>query len=131
VPLHLRIVTIEKVVVDEPVDLLSVTTSEGATGILSGHIPLLAVIEPGLLRYKTKSREFRMVSSSGSVEVKDNRATVLVSEAVPVESIDLAKAEAERNRLLGDIKGGQLTAIELSEAREQLATVAAKLRARK
>jgi|GEM_PF-5921386 len=130
-PLRLRIITIEKTLVDEDVELVNVNTTEGATGVLANHIPLLARVLPGTLRYKTKTREHRLVSSTGSIEVKNNIATVLIGEAVPVESIDVAKAEAEHNRLLSDIKGGSLTAIELKEAREQLATVTAKLRARK
>lgn len=128
--LKLRIVSIEKIVVDEPVTMLNVNTTEGAIGVLPGHIPLLTVVRPGLLRYKTKTREHRLVASSGSLEVKDNVATVLVGEALPVESIDVRKAEAERERLLGVLKQGELSAIELRETREQLATTLAKLRAR-
>lgn len=128
--LKLRIVTIEKVVVDEPVAMLNVNTTEGAIGILPGHIPLLTVVRPGTLRYKTKTREHRLVATSGSLEVKNNVATVIVGEAVPVESIDVRKAEAERERLVGLLKQGELSAIDLAEAREQLANVLAKLRAR-
>ncbi len=127
---RLRLFTIEKVVVDEDVEMLNVNTTEGATGILANHIPLLATITPGLLRYKTKSQEVRLVTSRGSVEFKKNVALVLVGEAQAPESINIAKAEAERSRLSSDIKSGQLTAIELKEAREQLENVTAKLRAR-
>ena len=126
--LRLRIVTIEKVLVDQEVELVTVQTSQGATSIMPGHISILARVLPGLVRYKTASQESRLVCSSGSIEVNKDAVTLLVGEAVPVESIDRDKAEAERSRLIGDIKSGQLTAIELKEAREQLATAVAKLR---
>ncbi|MDP2587241.1 MAG: ATP synthase F1 subunit epsilon [bacterium] len=126
--LRLRIVTIEKVLVDQEVELVTVPTQQGATSILPGHVSLLARVMPGLVRYKTARHEARLVCSTGSIEVKANAVTLLVGEAVPVESIDRDKAEAERTRLIGDIKSGQLTAIELKEAREQLATAVAKLR---
>ncbi|MFH0830756.1 MAG: ATP synthase F1 subunit epsilon [Parcubacteria group bacterium] len=128
--LRLRIVTIAKVVIDGPASMVNVTTPDGQVGVLPGHIPLLSVVSPGLLRYKTKTREYRLVCSSGSIEVKANKVTILVGEAVPVESIDVHRAEAERERLINLLKHGELPMLELKEARAQLDHVLAKLRAR-
>ena len=127
--LKLRIITIEKIVVDETVSELNVTTPDGALGILPGHIPLLTVIAPGIVRYKNRGKEYRLVSTSGSLEVKDNIATLLAEEVVPVSAIDVAKAEAERTRILNVLESGDLPVIELKEKRKELANVVARITA--
>jgi len=126
--LKLRIVTIEKVVADQPVEELYVETGAGQTGVLTGHATMLTAVQPGLVRYKAGGREVRLVSTGGSLEVKDDKATLLVDEAVPLDSIDVRKAELERSSLLNILKSGDLTLMELREARKQLANVNAKVR---
>jgi F-type H+-transporting ATPase subunit epsilon len=127
--LKLRIVTIEKVVVDETVSELNVTTPEGALGILPGHIALLTVIAPGIVRYRSHGKEYKLVSTSGSLEVKDNVATLLAEEVLPVSAIDVARAEAERARLLNVLSSGDLPLMELKEKRKELANVVARITA--
>ena len=127
--LKLRIVTIEKIVVDDSVSELNVTTPEGALGILPGHIPLLTVVSPGVVRYRSGEKEFRLVSTSGSLEVKNNVATLLAEEVLPVSAIDVAQAEAERARLLNVLESGDLPVLELKEKRKELANVVAKITA--
>ncbi len=128
---RLKIITIEKVVVDEKVDELVVTTSEGQTGILSNHIPLLSVVRPGLIRYRSKDKEIRLVSTSGSIEVNNNVVSVLVDEALPIEAVDIDKARAEQERLLNVLKSPQLSLIELRAARQELTNVRARLQVKK
>jgi F-type H+-transporting ATPase subunit epsilon len=126
--LKLRILSIEKVMVDEPVDSLSLSTSDGTTTILPHHISLLSTVEPGLIRYRRSGEEVRLVSSSGSVEVTPQGVTVLVEEAVPLDAIDLARVQAEQSRLLNVLRSGDLPLMQLKEARKQLANVNAKVR---
>ena len=126
--IKLRIVTIEKIVADLPVEELYVETPLGQTGVLPGHAAMLSVVKPGLVHYKAGGQEVRLVSTGGSLEVKDNIATLLVDEALPIESIDVRKAEAERSRLLNVLESGELTLLELRDARKQLANVGAKVR---
>ncbi|MFO0702977.1 MAG: ATP synthase F1 subunit epsilon [Candidatus Andersenbacteria bacterium] len=126
--LKLRIVTIAKVVADQPVEELYVETPLGQTGVLPSHAAMLTAVKPGLVRFKAREQEVRLVSTGGSLEVKDNKATLLVDEAVPVESIDVRKAEAERSRLLNYLESGELTIMELRDARKQLANVSARIR---
>ena len=128
---NLKIVTIEKVVVDEPVDELIVTTEEGQTGILPNHAPLLAVMVPGLIRFRGKDKEVRLVATSGSIEVDKNNVTVLVDEALSVGEVDLDKARSEQERILNILKSPGLSLIELREARKELANVRARLEAKK
>lgn len=126
--LKLRLVTIQKIVADQPVEELYLETPAGQTGILPGHESLLTVVKPGLVRYRASGQEVRLVSTGGSLEVKADVATLLVDEAVPIESVDVKKAEAERSRLLNVMRSGELTVMELRDARKQLANVSAKVR---
>lgn len=117
--------------VDQDVDELVVTTDEGQTGVLSNHIPLLAVVQPGLIRYRSKDKEIRLVSTSGSIEVNKNEVRVLVDEALPIDEVDIDKARAEQERLLNVLKSPQLSLIELREARKELSNVRARLQVKK
>lgn len=126
---RLRIVTIEDVIADAKVSRLSVPTPKGRTGILSGHVPLLTSILPGEARYHTEDKEHRLVVTSGSLEIKDNVATLLVDEALPVAEVDLKKAQAQRERLLNILeKSADLPVYELEEARRELRNVMAKIK---
>ena len=124
----LRIITIENVVADLDVSKLMVTTPQGQTGILSGHIPLLTAINPGEVRYDTKDKEVKLVVTSGSLEVKDNIATLLVDEALPIDEVDLSLAEAERKRLLNILDDSKVPLYELEETRRELKNVMAKIK---
>lgn len=125
---RLRVVTIEDVIIDEDVSQVIVPTPEGQTGILSGHIPLLTSILPGEIKVDTKDKEARLVVTSGSLEVKENIATLLVDEAIPLEEVDLKKAIAERTRLLNMLKSSKLPLFELEETRRELKNVSAKIK---
>ncbi len=125
---RLKIITIEKVVVDQEVKKLSVPTKQGEIGILSGHVPLLTAIRPGEVRLSDDKKELRLVVTQGSLEVKDNLAKLLVDEAVPVEQIDVAKAEAERDRLLNVMKSKKVPLMELNQAKKDLANVLAQIK---
>lgn len=125
----LRIVTIERVAADQEVESLTINTAEGATTILTGHVPLLTQVLAGEVRYSSKGREQRFVSAHGSFEIKNNQAVLLVDEITPITSIDLKKAQTERERILNILESEELSMQQLKDARKDLANASAKIKA--
>ena len=71
---------------------------EGAFGVLPGHTPLLALLDPGELWYRKGRAQDDSSSTSGVAEVLPDRVTVLVGVAEKPEDIDVAKQEAAQAR---------------------------------
>lgn len=69
--------------------MLSARTALGTIGILARHEPLLALLEPSELRlYRSESEIVRFAQAEGYLRFGDNRALVLVEEAIPPEQLD-------------------------------------------
>ena len=96
--LTFKIVTPEKLVLQEEVDEVILPTQEGQIAILKDHIPLVSTLRPGELVMKKDGRETPLAVSGGFIEVRDNTVTVLADTAERVEEIDLARAEEGRKR---------------------------------
>ncbi|MCD6306424.1 MAG: F0F1 ATP synthase subunit epsilon [Deltaproteobacteria bacterium] len=110
--LHLEVVTPEKVMVSQDVDIVVAPGSLGEFGILEGHVPFLSGIVPGELRYTSDSQTERLVVTTGFAEVSENRVSVLVDAAERAAEIDVerarralerAKERLARQREVGDV----------------------------
>ncbi|MEJ7653327.1 MAG: F0F1 ATP synthase subunit epsilon [Chloroflexia bacterium] len=97
-PLHLEVVTAERVVYSDEVDMVIAPGIEGALGILPRHAPLMSVLGFGELRVKKGSEESDIAIGGGFMEVLNDRVTVLADSAEHVEEIDLARAEEAAQR---------------------------------
>jgi F-type H+-transporting ATPase subunit epsilon len=97
-PLRLEIVTAERQIFADDVDMVVAPGSEGELGILPHHAPLLTTLKPGELRIKKSGEEILMVVSGGFMEVLPDRVTILADAAERADEIDLARAEAARQR---------------------------------
>ena len=96
--LRLDIVTAEKVVYSDEVDLLVVPGIEGELGILPHHAPLMTTLKVGELKIKKGEEEFYLAVSGGFLEVRPDRVIILADAAERVEEIDISRAEAARRR---------------------------------
>jgi F-type H+-transporting ATPase subunit epsilon len=84
-----RVLTPEGEVFTGEVEQLSTRTAVGEIGILANHVPVLARLRPTELRLHMPGGEIqRWAQAEGWLQVFANRATVLVGEAVPPESLD-------------------------------------------
>lgn len=97
-PIHLDIVTIERIVVSEEVDYVSAPAIDGVVGILPKHQPMLTALTIGELRYKKGSEETAFAIGGGFMEVRPDKVTVLADAAESADEIDEARAEAARKR---------------------------------
>ncbi len=101
-----EVLTPEGPVFSEEVEMLSTFTAVGSIGILANHEPLLATLEPAELRlYRSESEIVRFAQGEGYLQFAENRALVLVQEAIAPADIDRptyetrlseARAAAER-----------------------------------
>jgi F-type H+-transporting ATPase subunit epsilon len=90
-----EVLTPEGQVFAEDVEMVSTRTTTGSIGILANHAPLMAILEPTELRlYKSESDVVRYAQGEGYLQVVDNRALVLVEEAIAPDDIDRAAFEA-------------------------------------
>src|SRR6266566_9526097 len=89
-----EVLTPEGEVFKEEVEMLSTHTALGSIGILANHEPLLALLEPTELRlYRSESEIVRFAQAEGYLQFADNRALLLVEEAIPPERLDRASLQ--------------------------------------
>src|SRR6266566_2753976 len=89
-----EVVTPEGEVFSEEIEMLSARTALGTIGILARHEPLLALLEPSELRlYRSESEIVRFAQAEGYLQFADNRALVLVEEAIAPEALDRASLQ--------------------------------------
>ena len=91
--LRLEIVTAERVVYSEDIDILVAPGIDGELGILPSHAPLLTMLNPGEIRVVKDGEEIYMAVSGGFLEVIGNRVTVLADTAERAEEIDVERSE--------------------------------------
>ena len=86
-----EVLTPEGEVFAEEIEMLSTRTSVGSIGIFANHEPLLAMLEPTELRlYRSESEIVRFAQAEGYLQFSENRALVLVEEAIAPEKLDRA-----------------------------------------
>ena len=91
-----EVLTPEGEVFSEEIEMLSTVTTVGSIGILANHQPLLARLEPTELRlYRSEGEIVRFAQAEGYLQFAENRALVLVEEAIAPEQIDRQAFEAK------------------------------------
>jgi len=94
----LDIVTAERMVYSDNVDMVIAPGFEGQLGILPHHTPLMTILLPGELRVKKGDEEVSLAISGGFLEVRPDRVVVLADSAERAEEIDVERAEEARKR---------------------------------
>ena len=96
--MQLEIVTAERVVYSEEINILVAPGIDGELGILPRHAPLLTALKPGEIRVVKDGEESFMAVSGGFMEVIGNKVTILADTAEHVGEIDLERAEEALKR---------------------------------
>ena len=97
-PMRLEIITAEREVYSDDVDVLVAPGSEGELGILPHHAPLMTALKPGEIRVRKDGEEVFMAVSSGVLEVMDNKVTILADTAERSDEIDEARVQEALKR---------------------------------
>jgi F-type H+-transporting ATPase subunit epsilon len=83
------VLTPEGEVFNEEVEMVSTRTALGVIAILARHEPLLAILEPTELRlYRSESEIVRFAQAEGYLQFAENRALLLVEEAISPGQLD-------------------------------------------
>ncbi len=96
--IKLDVVTAERVVFSEEVDVVVAPGVEGQLGILPHHAPLMTMLQPGELLIKQGGAEFCLAITGGFLEVRPDRIIVLADAAERAEDIDVSRAEEAKKR---------------------------------
>jgi F0F1-type ATP synthase, epsilon subunit (mitochondrial delta subunit) len=94
----LEIITPERVVVREEVDIVTAPGVAGEFGVLANHCPMVAGIKIGPLRYKVGDKEEWVAVSGGFCEVSGNKITFFVEAAERAHEIDVERALRAKER---------------------------------
>jgi F-type H+-transporting ATPase subunit epsilon len=105
----LSLVTPEGAAYEGEAEMLIVPGVSGEIGVLARHAPLVAMLKAGEIRIKASGGWQTFAAGPGYFKVQQDRALVLVDDAVRAEEIDVeeARREADEARaLLGRIDAG-------------------------
>src|SRR5271156_3773965 len=97
--LHVRLVTPERVLVDEVADAVELASKSGYMEVLYGPASLWAELGVGVVRlHGAQSGDQKYFVEWGFVEVLPDRVTILAQNAIKPEELDAGEAERELER---------------------------------
>jgi F-type H+-transporting ATPase subunit epsilon len=102
---QVEVLTPEGEVFNDEVEMVSTRTTVGSIGVLANHSPLLVMLDPSELRlYKSENEIVRFAQAEGYMQVGDNRALILVEEAIEPERLDASELEARIRQASSDLE---------------------------
>ena len=96
--LLLEIVTPERKVYAQNVEMVVVKGVLGELGILPNHIPMVTPLKIAPVRAKRDGKEDIIAVHGGFMEVRKDKVVILAESAELPEDIDVERAEAARRR---------------------------------
>jgi F-type H+-transporting ATPase subunit epsilon len=114
--IHFDLVSPERMLLSEDVDMVTLPGTEGYFGVLAGHAPVISSLRPGVIEVTGGTTpNLRLFVRGGFAEVDAKKVIVLAEEAIPMTDFDIAaldrrladteedlaiaKTDAERARL--------------------------------
>lgn len=127
-PLRLEVITPERVVYTDDVDMVIAPATDGYVGILPHHAPLLTTLGPGEFRVKKGGVEQVLAVFGGFMDVRGDRVVVLTEDAEHAEEIDAKQAQAARDRAQQELQAGPMSAADEARARASLQRALVRIR---
>jgi F-type H+-transporting ATPase subunit epsilon len=128
--LKLQIITPEKVVYSEDVEMVTLQGVEGEMGILPQHVRLMTQLIPGEMIVRRNGRDEYLATGEGLIEITGDRVAIVTDMAVAAENIDAAKAEEARQRAAARLQE-KISAEEVASVNASLAKSLAQLRVKR
>lgn len=130
--INLQIITPEKVVYSDTVDMVNVPAIEGEIGILPNHIPLFTKIKPGEIKIKKQNSEEYLAITGGFINVQRGKVTILADYAIRSEDIQTALAEEAKVKAEEAMKNKEsITNMAIAESELRKALLELKVASRK
>lgn len=94
-PTLLEIVSPDRLLLSQPVDMAVIPAAEGEMGVLPGHAPMIVLLRGGTITLHEGGRPTsQLYVSGGFAEITPERCTVLADEAIPVSEVSRRVADA-------------------------------------
>jgi len=103
--LTLEVATPLGLALNTQVDNVQAPSVNGEFGVLPGHLPLLAALKPGVLRYRIGGHAYVAAVSAGFVEAGSDKVLMLTDAFLAPKDIDEAHARGELERAEADLAG--------------------------
>ena len=94
----LRIITPDRLFYEGDVEMVEFNTTEGEVGVLAGHIPMTVILKPGVLTITEQDETKEAALHAGFAEILGDKVTIMAEIVEWPEEIDLARAEAAKER---------------------------------
>ena len=112
-----QVLTPEGEVFNQDVEMVSTRTAIGLIAILARHEPLLAILEPTELRlYRSESEIVRFAQAEGYLQFAENRALLLVEEAISPDQLDRSLFETKLGEARAAAEGAEQDSEERARA---------------
>ena len=124
-PTLLEIVSPDRLLLSQPVDMAVIPAAEGEMGVMPGHSPMIVLLRGGtIVLHEGGQPTARLYVSGGFAEITPERCTVLADEAIPVAEVSRATAEgrlADARLVLENVDKMNVPAIDAAMAKVQSA----------
>ena len=101
--LSLEVVAPEKMVMSKTVDMVTISGTEGDFGVLPGHAALVSSIRPGFLEIEADKETEKMFIGGGFIEVLEDKVSILATEVLSAEQIDISDCEEKISKCNSEI----------------------------
>jgi len=89
--IHFDLVSPERMLLSEDVEMVTLPGAEGYFGVLAGHAPVISSLRPGVIEVTGgSSPHLRLFVRGGFAEVDAKKVIVLAEEAIPMADFDVA-----------------------------------------
>ena len=121
----LEIVSPDRLLLSQPVEMAVIPAAEGEMGVLPGHAPMIVLLQGGTITLHEGGRPTsKLYVSGGFAEITPERCTVLADEATPVSEVSRQVADArlaEADAAYAAADKADLPALDAAMARQQSA----------
>ncbi len=104
---QLQVISPYRIFFDGKAEMIEVKTTEGEIGVLKHHIPLTAIIEPGILRIINGGEVKEAALHDGFLEILGDRVTILAESCEWPEEIDMNRAAEAKVRAERRLRGSE------------------------
>ena len=104
---RLQVISPDRIFYDGDVEMVELKTSEGEMGVLKGHIPLTAILVPGILKIKEDGQVKKAALHDGFVEIFQDHMTILAESCEWPDEIDVNRAKEAKIRAERRLSSGE------------------------
>lgn len=115
---QLQVISPDRVFYTGEVEMVEVKTTEGEMGIYKEHIPLTAIVAPGVLRIHENGNVKEAALLDGFIEITKKKVVILAEACEWPDEIDINRANEAKIRAERRLKAGEG---EINEVRAEMA----------